>query len=265
MKVSIANYDPSKKGGGWSFLDNFTKSFEHDPDAEIFFIAGPTLATHEEVEQAKRQGKKVVVRLDNAVRDSRNRGTGMSRMKAFTNVADLVIYQSEWAKRFLYPFTKKDGPVILNGVDTKKFNSKNRTVDGDSYLYVRSSRDEGKQWVMAWYWFTELNKPEANLDIVGKFSADNWEWGFDFFKEEKWKFWGERRDLPELYKRNKYFLYTYTNDACSNTLLEARASGCEIIDVYGQLQTGGAPEIMGLEDLSKERMVKQYEEELAKL
>lgn len=261
MKVEIANYDPNKRGGGWTFLNNFARHFEHDTDSDVFFIAGPTLASHDEVEEAKRRGKKIVLRIDNAVRDSRNRGTGMSRMKSFAEQADLVIYQSEWCKRFLYPFTKKDGVVILNGVDTDKFKPGN--PEADTYLYVRSSRDEGKQWVMAWYWFIELNNPEAKINIVGKFSPENMEWGFDFFNGERYAFWGEQRDMAEIYRQNKYFLYTYTNDACSNTLLEARASGCEIVDVYNQLSTGGAPEIMACEDISLTRMFSQYEEAIS--
>lgn len=265
MKLHILNYEPDRRGGGWTqarYLYEGLGCVDYE-DSDMVLITGPTMVSHEQVEQAKRAGKKIVLRVDNAVRDSRNRGTGMSRLKSFCEQADLVIYQSEWAKKFLYPFTKKDGPVILNGVDTQKFSLGN--PEEDTYLYVRSSRDEGKQWVMAWYWFIELNNPEAKLNIVGKFSPENMEWGFDFFNKERYVFWGEQRDMAEIYRQNKYFLYTYTNDACSNTLLEARASGCEIIDVYGQLSTGGAPEIMACEDISLDRMLREYEVEIGKL
>lgn len=265
MNVQIANYDPAKRGGGWTFLKNFTKGFTHDPQSDIFFIAGPTLATHDEVDEAKRQGKKIVLRIDNAVRNSRNRGTGMTRMKAFCDKADLVIYQSEWAKRFLYPFTKKDGEVILNGVDVKEFGEHRGTPYDDTYLYVRSSRDEGKQWIMAWYWFIENNKVDAKLNIVGKFSHENAEYNFDFYNNEKFVFWGEQKEMQSAYYSSKYFLYTYLNDACSNTLLEARACGMEIVDVFGMLQTGGAPEIMACKDISHSRMIGEYKVALSRL
>lgn len=259
MRVHIANYQPDRRGGGWTaarYLHSGLEAVGYD-EADVYLITGPTMVSHDEVEKAKLDGKKIVLRVDNAVRNSRNRGTGMSRLKSFADMADLVIYQSQWAKDFLMPFTKKDGVVILNGVDTNRFNSENRRVEDDRYLYVRSSRDEGKQWIMAWYWF--VNNP-GRLEIVGKFSSDNLEYGFDFFNGEKIVFMGERSDMSDVYKRNKYFLYTYLNDACSNTLLEAIASGCEIVDVYGMLGTGGAPEIMACEDISVERMVKQYRE-----
>lgn len=264
MKVHIANYEPDKVGGGWTAARYLAEGLDHTSydDADTFLICGPTMVSHDAVSQAKRDGKKIVLRIDNAVRDSRNRGTGMSRMLAFCEAADLVIYQSDWARRFLLPFTKKDGAVILNGVDTQKFNNSGRTEQDESYLYVRSSRDEGKQWIMAWYWF--VNKP-GTLEIVGKFSGENLDYNFDFYNGERYRFMGHVKDMVDIYKRNKYFLYTYLNDACSNTLLEARASGCEIIDVYGMLQTGGAPEIMAMKDISVNRMIAEYKKELARL
>ena len=270
MKTHILNYEPDRIGGGWTaarYLHEGLKAIHYE-EADIVLITGPTMASHGEVEKAKSDGKKIVLRVDNAVRNSRNRGTGMTRLKAFCDVADLVIYQSEWAKRFLYPFTKKDGAVILNGVDTKLYNYKNRTITNPhSYLYARSSRDEGKQWINAWYWYVEQNakEPESELEIVGKFSSENLEYNFDFYNEERYIFMGEQRSLVDSFKRNKYFLYSFTNDACSNSLLEARASGCEIVDVCGAISTGGAPEIMDCEDISVERMVSEYEKVLGGL
>lgn len=257
MKVHILNYEPQRIGGGWRASKYLAEGLGHVAyeEADTVLITGPTMASHSDVEKAKADGKKIVFRVDNAVRDSRNRGTGMSRMKAFCDAADLVVYQSNWAKNFLMPFTKKDGVVILNGVDTKRFNPNDRPYSEGKYLYVRSSRDEGKQWVMAWYWF--VNNP-GTLEIVGKFGRENLEWNFDFFNNEKFVFMGEQDYMVDVYKRNRYFLYTYLNDACSNTLLEARASGCEIVNVYGMLDTGSAPELMALEDISVERMITEY-------
>lgn len=267
MKIYLAKYEPGRIGGGWTFANNFVKgmgdSISNYDEADIYFIMSASMVQRKEVDKAKAYGKKIVLRVDNAIRNSRNRNTGMTRMKDFYNLADLVIFQSQWAKNFLEPFlipTYTDIPiptkVILNGVDKDKFYSHNKGSD-DSYLYVRSSRDEGKQWIMAWYWFVN-NK--GTLEIVGKFSPDNLEYNFDFYNHERFRFMGEQQNMSDVYRRNKYFLYTYLNDACSNTLLEARASGCEIIDVFGMLQTGGAPEIMACEDIGLERMCKEYEE-----
>lgn len=262
MRIHIANYEPERYGGGWSFQRNLAKGIEHvqKEESDIYFITSPSIVSREEVHQAKQDGKKVVLRIDNALRPSRNRNTGMSRMKDFCSWADLVIYQSQWAKNFLMPFTKRDGVVILNGVDTERF-SPGRPPQ-DSYLYVRSSRDEGKQWIMAWYWF--VNHP-GKLEIVGKFSPENREYNFDFYNDERFIYMGEQQNMPDVYRRNKYFLYTYLNEAGSNSLLEARASGCEIINVYGMLDTGSAPEYMALKDISLERMIKEYRNAISNL
>lgn len=264
MKLHIANYQPDRIGGGWTFARNLAKdthlySYE---ESDTYLIAGPTMVDRVDVGRAMDDGKKIVLRVDNAVRNSRNRGTGMTRLLDYARWADLVIYQSQWAKDFLMPFTDKDGPVILNGVDTRIYKPGRMTPDPDSYLYVRSSRDEGKQWIMAWYWF--VNNP-GRLDIVGKFSPENVEYKFDFYNGEYFRFLGEQTNMVDIYRQSKYFLYPYLNDACSNTLLEARACGMEIVDVYGMLSTGGAPEIMACEDISLERMCKQYEEALSVL
>lgn len=257
MNIHLFNYEPDRQGGGWTAARYLARGLGNVSysEADTVLITGPTMASHGDVEKAKADGKKIVLRVDNAVRNSNNRGTGMTRLKAFADKADLVIYQSEWARKFLYPFTKKEGAVILNGVDTNIYNSDNRIAPDDSYLYARSSRDEGKGWIMAWYWF--VNNP-GKLEIVGKFSSENLEYNFDFFNNERFTYTGFHQDLRDAFKRNKYFLYTYLNDACSNTLLEARASGCEIVDVYGMLETGGAPEIMACEDISVERMISEY-------
>lgn len=264
MKIHFANYEPNRTGGGWTasrYLVNHFGQTDYNK-ADTYFITGASTVERGAAEQAKRDGKRIVLRVDNALRNSRNRNTGMTRLYDFAQMADLVIYQSQWAKNFLMPFTKRNGAVILNGVDTKVFNSNNRNAPEGSYLYARSSRDEGKNWTGAWYKFVELHNanPNATLEIAGKFSRENLEYNFDFYNNEQYRFVGEQPSLVDSFRRNKYFLYSFINDACSNTLLEARASGCEIVDVYGALQTGGAKEIMECEDISIERCMREYEQ-----
>lgn len=270
MKIHQAKFDPDRNGGGWTFARYFNDHFGQSryEESDIYFVTSASMVQRDEVKKAKEDGKKIVLRVDNAIRNSRNRNTGMTRLYDFAKWADLVIYQSEWAKKFLMPFLKKDGTVILNGVDTELYNANRRSENNaHSYLYARSSRDEGKQWINSWYWFVEqyANQPESTLEIVGKFSPENLEYNFDFYNGEKYRFMGEQRSLVDSYRRNRYFLYSFTNDACSNTLLEAKASGCLIVDVYGALKTGGAPEIMACKDISIERCMKEYEVELSKV
>lgn len=270
MNVHILNYEPNRMGGGFTaarYLSEGLGNVSYD-ESDTVLICGPTMVSHEQVEQAKKDGKRIVLRIDNHLLPSRNRNTGMSRMETFADQADLIIYQSKWARDYLSPHLKKDGPIILNGVDTKVFNSKNRT-NTDDYLYVRSSRIEEKGWSQARYYYSRQWQQDKDLSlvIVGAFSPENLDYNFDFFQGERYKFMGNQPHevLAGIYKTCKYFLYSYFMDACSNTLIEARASGCEIVDCYGALDTGGAKEIMECNDISVERMINEYRHAIGSL
>lgn len=283
MKINLANYEPNRTGGGWTFSRNFAKgvgdkltSYEQ---AEIFFIAGPTMASYEDVEKAKKDGKKVVLRIDNIVRNSRNRNTGMSRMKAFAEQADLVVFQSDYALHVLgHQFLGIDGPIIINGCDTDLFNPTGREENLEArFLYSRVNRDETKNWEMARFTFQqEYDKREGDaiLHLVGQFSPELVEYNFDFYMGEKYKYWGTVSDpsaMSAIYKNVDYLIYTFWQDACSNTLIEALCSGCNVADAYGMLETGGAPDIYqnyekhGIEYFSLKRMTDEYLKEMARL
>lgn len=273
MKVHILNYQPNKIGGGWSFTDNFAKGLGADltslEEADVCFIPGATMIERKDVEAAKALGKKIVLRVDNHLLPSRNRNTGMGKLKEFAQMADVVIFQSQWAKDYLGQYIGRNGVVIHNGVDLNLFRFSQQ--DNQSVLYARSSRIAEKGWEMARYWFSRNSQNHGNLAIIGKFSPENLEYSFDFYNNEPYNFYGQitRESFAAMLGQHKYFLYSYFMDACSNTLIEALVSGCEIVNVYGMLDTGGAPEIMamfkggGREYFGLERMTKQYQEAMA--
>lgn len=252
-------------------MRNFAKGVELYPyeESDVYIIAGASMVERSEVIKAKEDGKKVILRVDNALRNSRNRGTGMTRMKDFAEISDLVIYQSHWAREYLRPYLKKDGPIIVNGTDRKIFYPpKQRTRN--IYLYSRFNRDETKNWEVARYWYSQkqLEDPTAELWIVGAFSPELVEYNFDFYNNENFRYMGTLTDpasMADVYRNAKYFIYTYFADACSNSLIEAICSGCEIVDPHHFLDTGGAPDILQTEDLSLERMCREYEVEIGKL
>jgi len=275
VKIYVAQYQPNRVGGGWTFADNFVKgmgdSISGDySEADIYFIPSPSMVQRDEVQQAKADGKKIVLRLDNAVRNSRNRNTGMTRMKDFCDMADLVIYQSDWSREYLLPFTKKDGLVILNGVDLdlyKALPENNIDQRQNNIFYSRFNRDETKNWEAARYWFSQyqLQHPDATLHIAGQFSDELRTGNFDFYNNEHYQFYGvlSPQDLSNLYRISS-LLYTYFNDACSNTLIEALVSRSPIVGDKYYRNTGGATQIRemyrqkGRDYFSIERMCRDY-------
>lgn len=276
MKLYIARSDDNKLGGGWSFISNAKKALaEHltsYDECDIYLIPSPSMVSKEEVDQAQSDGKKIVLRVDNIVRNSRNRNTGMSRMRRFAEQADLVIYQSKFSKELLLPYLGIDGEVILNSCDTDIFHSRGRLEDTTArYIYSRVNRDETKNWEMARMLFQQESSKragEALLNIVGQFSVELTEYNFDFYMGEKYHHWGTVTDpntMATLYRNSDYLIYSFWNDACSNTLIEALCSGCMVVSPNSMADTGGAPEILskffgegGAEYFGLKRMGNEY-------
>lgn len=287
MKIYLANSSQQAIGGGFTFLSNFRKAMgdeitEDYNEAEVYFIASPSMVSREEVLEAKELKKKIVLRIDNAVRNSRNRNTGMTRMKDFAEWADLVVYQSNWARKYLLPFTKRDGVVIHNSVDTSIFNFYNRSnPDHYVYLYGRYNRDETKNWEVARYYYSQIAQKKdrtAELWLFGQFSPELVDGNFDFYADERIKFWGvqQMENMVNLYTSSHFLLYTYFNDACPNTLIEAMCCGVKPVGYSFFMETGGAPEIIsrfeepfsqeeGLKYFGLDRMANQYRHALRDL
>lgn len=277
MKIYMAAYEPERVGGGWSFQRNFAKALGRDitfyENADVFFITSASMVQRDEVIRAKMFGMKIVLRVDNIIRNSRNRNTGMSRMKDIADMADLVVYQSQFARKLLNPYLNaKNWSVILNSVDQDIFNTENHDISKDlRYLYAKYSSDETKNWEMARSYFQWALGPK-HLNIVGRFDSKLEEYGFDFYQGEQFTYHGlveDPRRMAEIYKQSDVLLYSYFNDACSNTLIEAISSGLVVADCYGMLKTGGAPEIMdhcdGPEYFGLPRMAREYREALSEL
>ena len=279
MKIYLANESSQKLGGGWTFLNNLKKVLKDKitfvdkyEDCDVYFISGATMVTREQVKKAKELGKKIVLRVDNIPKNSRNRNTGTSRLKDFAEMADLIIYQSTWCKDYVGGWLGIDGPVIINGVDTNVFSKRGAMMKKEGspqYLFSRYNRDESKRWDEAWYYYQMIQRQnkDANLWIVGNFSQEQIEYSFDFYNDEKYTYFGvidNQEYLAQILRSADVLLVPYFNDACSNTILEARACGCKIEPLLSGM-TGGTPDLMNLEDMSLERMGSEYLDVLSKL
>lgn len=254
MKIALPSYDIRAIGGGWSFISNFNKAMRGNivdyEQADIYFIPSASMVSRDDVQVAKNDGKKIVLRCDNIIRNSRNRNTGMSRMKDFSDWADLVIFQSEFAEQLLNPYLQTEQwKVIYNSVDEGVFNDKGRIERTDRYYYGKHSSDETKNWEMARVAYQKIQeiKPEAILNLVGRFDGNLEEYNFDFYNNERYKYWGYVTDpqaMANIYKQSDWFIYTYFNDACSNSLIEALMCGVKVYDPYLMVNTGGTSEIL---------------------
>jgi glycosyltransferase involved in cell wall biosynthesis len=270
--------------GGFQFLNNLKKSSEKGnlfqivnnwQDCDVVLITGATMTDRDEMYEAKRNGKKIVFRIDNMPKDSRNRGTAFSRMSDFAKIADFFIYQSNWAKHYVGYWIDKqlDKPqnysIIYNGVDTDIFNYSDNPDDReDVYLFSQYNRDENKRFPEAAYNFHMIHRgnPRAKLFLVGQFSPELVANNFDFFDGEFVSYQGvitDRVELANIYRKCKYLLCPYYLDASPNTIAEAMACGLVIrllntdggsLDVISNNfdESNNRPKIYSIDEMSKE-------------
>lgn len=240
--------------GGFQFLRNIKKSADKLglfaivntwQECDIVLITGVTMTNRDEMYEAKKNGKKIVLRVDNMPKDSRNRGTAFSRMRDLALIADFIIFQSKWAKDYVGYWLKKNNTpamlseslvnkVIYNGVDTDIFNHSDNTRERENvYLFSQYNRDENKRFPEAAYVFHRIHRlnPRARLMLIGQFSPELVENNFDFFDGEKVSYQGvitDRNELADLYRKCKYLLCPYYLDASPNTIAEAMACGVKV-------------------------------------
>ena len=282
--IFTQGFNPEKHGGAHSFLGNFRKIFKDQivntpEECNIYFITSASMLS--KLSEIPKD-KKVVLRVDNILKRSNNRDiypfegnkvTMMEATRLLAKRADLVVYQSQWSKDLLNDYLKPNkSVVILNSGDESIFNPIGAKIptDKEIYLYSRSSNHDNKGWHKAYYYIIEefKNKPNAELWITGRFSPENIPNRFDFFQNEPVRYLGFVTD-PEVmatyFRTAKYFVYPYSFDACSNTLIESLLCGCELIILDS---SGGAREIMdkfkefGREYFYLDRMKQEYIEAL---
>jgi len=265
MKIYLPNSSKQGLGGGFTFRRGLIKGLgkkvtvvNNWKDCDIVLITGVTMTDRTEMEQAKKAGKKIILRVDNLPKDSRNRGTAFSRMRDFAKLADYIVYQSGWSLRYVgwwlrnkvgaeAAVCEKCYSIIYNGVDTSVFNYDDKPSERDNnYLIVQYNRDENKRIPEALYHFhlVSRNYPDAVLKIVGQFSPEVINYNFDFFADENVEYLGiidEPAVMAEIMRTCKYFYFPAYLDSCSNTLAEALACSCTPLLINDE---GGSIEVM---------------------
>jgi len=272
-------YCPNQKdaiGGGWTFLRNFKKALANKvhfvdswKECDVFFITGITMVDKNELYEAKKAGKKIVLRVDNVPRKSRNRRSSPhERLKEFAGLSDVVIYQSEWAKNYCYPLCG-EGTVIYNGVDTEIFKADKSEPEEDRkdrYLFAYHGKSELKQFWLAHYCFQMEHRknPNAIFWFVNDFGNDLNELvasNFDFWNGEQYMHLPKQtdpKDMAELMQQCKYLIYPSVCDSSPNLVLEARACGMEVLYPASKEFSGTAELLDPKLDISLERMGEEY-------
>ena len=268
IKVYIPklNDNLSKIGGGFTFLRNLCKGLSGKVEfvdnwvkSDIVFIFGITTIDKNEVISAINAGKKLVLRVDNIPRKSRNkRQSPADRLTEFGNKADMVVYQSEWCKEYAGYFIEEklivDKPITLgptecpngtesyknsciinNGVDKSIFNTDDRDSDGKTFLYINYNDNPNKRFDEALYWFDMAWRRDnsVHLVIAGNVPGiylQHPEYNWDVPTNASIEYAGvfnEPEEVAALMKSCDFLLYPSFAEAYPNTVLEAMACGME--------------------------------------
>jgi glycosyltransferase involved in cell wall biosynthesis len=267
LNIYLPNNSKQSCGGGWTFLHNFTKGLDASKmkivdcweACDVILITGVTMTDRDEMYAAKKAGRKIVLRVDNMPKDSRNRGTAFSKMRDLALIADYIIFQSEWAQEYVGDWLRDNvnskcmffgfqakrynihdtyvggNSVIYNGIDTDffRYNDDPKTRP-ERYLFVQYNRDENKRFTeaaMHMYKRSKLNK-DVEFFILGNFSPELIEYNFDFFNGEKIVYippTEDREELGDIMRQCKYLLFPAYADASPNTVAEAMACGCKVL------------------------------------
>ncbi len=274
MKIYNPSISKQTIGGGHTFRRNLKKALKGKAEfvnnwtnSDIFLISSVTIVDKAEVFAAKKSGVKIVLRVDNMPRRSRNkRMSPHERMKEFAQLADAVVYQSNWSKEWIGSYLKTDGVVIYNGVDTDIFFplKKISWLKEDYeifkiFMYIQYNRDENKRMTEAFDMFTKewLNNNEHRLKIIGQYSPELRDNNFDFFRGEKIQYYGiidDPEQMAALMQQADILLYPSYSDSCPNTVIEAKACGMEV----WHRGHAGVGEAATIKDPSLERMGKEY-------
>jgi glycosyltransferase involved in cell wall biosynthesis len=286
MKILLSHKIEKRISGMWSWMSSFIEGLkkfypeiqvtdEWCEDFDVYLVCSTTSLEHRDwLDKARAMKKRVILRTGNLPKQSRNRENVFGRLKEYTEKADEVVWQSKWARDYIaWGDIPRKGVVIYNGVNTDIFNKTGEKTDfrqGEFkkvYLYIQSSSDPCKRPDEAFYIFSqkhreyiEQKKGKVLLVIVGRIFNPKWEeTNFDFVRGEAVRYLGEILDPKEMAKIMRGcddLLFPSFNEACSNTILEARACG---LDITGST-SGGTPELMELPEskIDYEYMVNEY-------
>jgi len=188
----------------------------------------------------------LIQRLDgiyfNNTQNNRYQNTNIKR--TYDNASG-VIYQSEFNKELVTKWfgTHKNSAIIHNGADLEKINSveplQNKTLDKYEKIWMCASQwRPHKRLSENIRYFLEHSSQKDCLVIAGKTEDKP-------YKNERILHVGELivDQLISLYKRSTYFVHLAWLDHCPNVVVDARASGCQVICS----SAGGTAEISGLD------------------
>lgn len=274
VKIWMPNNSRPQIGGGWTWMSTFTKYatrfgavfVQSWQECDVVVVPGITLVDPAQIMEARMAGRPVVFRVGNVPRKSRNRrNTPSLRMKEMAGMADVVVHQSEWSRRYTMPLVG-DGPVIYNGADTEVFYPAKEKPEWERWLFAYHNKNDTKCFWTAYFMFQNRARenPEAEFWFAYDFGRDAEaleEAGYDFWNGERFAHIDRPQspeEMAEVMRQCTHYVHPAVADACPNQVIEARACGLEVVGA-APLELAGTRELLDPAlDVSAERMAQEY-------
>lgn len=243
-------------GGTVTFAKKFKKGmeahghkvfFEEPKEYDILFLI--VQAPFRYLFNAKRQGKKIVQRLDGTYYWSVSSWKfPLFNLKAAIIrhfFADFTIYQSEYSKYCAEKFLgkKRDDPsaLIYNGVDLDLFSPTGKTrnirENPNQQIFFTASAFRRKDQIVPIIKAIEIYRRKYTdnflLLVAGSFSPELTSIPKQWSHYNNIRFLGkiDNDDLPAYERSADVFLFTHLNPPCPNNIIEAMACGLPICGV----------------------------------
>jgi len=172
-------------------------------------------------------------------------------------VADGVIYQSRFDKKLIeYHFGEhRNSTIINNGADVDLISTvdpyDSPLVKNAEHVWSCASHFAGryhKRLNENIRYFLEHSGPKDVMLVAGKIDKAD----LMYLTHPNVHYVGELKitDLMSVYKRSEYFIHLARLDHCPNVVVDARASGCQIIcsNLGGTVEIAGTDAIVIEED-----------------
>lgn len=230
--------------------------FDYEPDYDVLFLI--VQCPFKYLFDAKRQGKKIIQRLDGCYYWSAN-GWKFPFLNAKAMIirhffTDFTVYQSQYSKlscdRFLVKKRNDKHAIVYNGVDVKLFSpqgqKKNLRDNKDQKIFFTASAFRRRDQILPILEAVDNYKRRYNsnfkLVVAGSFERELKGFESKLTEHSNVEYIGKiaNKDLPVYERAADVFLFTHLNPPCPNNVIEALACGLPICGVAD----GAMPEIV---------------------
>lgn len=256
----------AETGGVSSFASKFKQGMEqrghqvhlgHSADNYDLLLASPR-ASLPLISSARRQGKRIIHRLDGAYYPATPAGwlfpAYNAPLTAIQYLSHFTIYQSHYARRIcqllIGPRSSHKSAIVYNGVDTALFSPDGPLADirrsADEHLFFTAQQfrrsDQIQPLVHALAAYRDRYHVTSRLVVAGDFVREAAHLAAQLAADPHIQLIGPvpNSQLPTLLRAADAFVYCHPNPACPNNVLEAMAAGLPVIGIAD----GAMPELV---------------------